>query len=84
MTTQVYKHIENGRAVYTHGERIIRKSGRDYKFALLGLAKVSLGSSGDADDYFCIALGNKPSNMVSTNKCMYGHMELMVVEITNI
>ena len=58
MTTQVFKAIQlNGKTIYSHKDKIVRTSKRDYKYALLFLAKECMGATRDAEDWRVIGLG---------------------------
>jgi hypothetical protein len=82
MTTQVFKAIQlNGKTIYSHKDKIVRTSKRDYKYALLFLAKECMGATRDAEDWRVIGLGNNPQTLRSSWQSMYGHGILQVVAI---
>lgn len=82
MTTQVFKAVQlNGKTIYSHNNKIVRTSKRDYKYALLFLAKECMGATSDAEDWRVIGLGNNPQTLRSSWQSMYHHGILQVVAI---
>ena len=82
MTTQVFKAVQlNGKTIYSHKGNIVRTSKRDYKFALLFMAKKCMGATDDSEDWRVIGLGNNPQTLRSSWQSMYHHGILQVVAI---
>ena len=81
MTTQVYKVEKNGKTIYSHDGEIVRTSKRDYKYALLFMAKQCMGATADSDDWQVIGFGNNPKSLRSSWQSIYRHGILMVVAI---
>lgn len=82
MTTQVFKATQNnGMTIYSHNGNIVRTSKRDYKYALLFMAKACMGATGDDEDWRVIGFGNNPNTLTSSWKSMYRHGILQVVAI---
>ena len=82
MTTQVFKQTQlNGKTIYSHKGNIVRTSKRDYKYALLFLAKKCMGATGDDEDWRVIGLGNNPQMLRSSWQSIYHYGILQVVAI---
>lgn len=82
MTTQVFKQTQlNGKTIYSHKGNIVRTSKRDYKYALLFLAKKCMGATGDDEDWRVIGLGNNPQTLRSSWQSIYHYGILQVVAI---
>lgn len=82
MNTQVFKTAQlNGKIIYSHGNKIVRTSKRDYKYALLFLAKECMGATGDDEDWRVIGFGNNPHTLRNSWQSMYHHGILQVVAI---
>lgn len=82
MTTQVFKEVQlNGKTIYSHNGKIVRTSKRDYKYALLFMAKQCMGATGDDEDWRVIGFGNNPQSLRSSWQSIYQHGILMVVAI---
>lgn len=82
MNTQVFKTAQlNGKIIYSHGNKIVRTSKRDYKYALLFLAKECMGATSDDEDWRVIGLGNNPQTLRSSWQSMYRHGILQVVAV---
>lgn len=82
MTTQVFKQSQlNGMTIYSHKGNIVRTSKRDYKYALLFLAKECMGACEDAEDWRVIGFGNNPKTLRSSWQSLYNHGILQVVAI---
>jgi hypothetical protein len=81
MTTQVFKTEKNGKTIYTFKGETVRTSKRDYKYALLFLAKESMGACKDATDWRVIGFGNNAQTVRSSWQSMFNHGLLQVVTI---
>ena len=82
MNTQVFKALQNnGKTIYSHNGNIVRTSKRDYKYALLFLAKECMGATGDAEEWRVIGFGNNPHTLRTSWQNMYRHGILQVVAI---
>lgn len=79
-TTMTHENI-NGKHVYTCNGKVFRTSKREYRYVLLGWAKVELGSGSDSVQWFPIALGNNAGSLTGSWRRLYSHCELKVEEI---
>lgn len=75
------KRLSNGRFVYIFNGEIYRKSLKEYNFALLFLAKKSMGACQDAASPRVIGLGNHSQSLLSSWKSLYNHGILEVVQV---
>ena len=82
MATQVFKAVqENGKVLYSYNGKIVRNSKRDYKYALLFMAKECMGATGDDEDWRVVGFGNNPSSLRSSWASIYHYGILQVVAI---
>lgn len=82
MTQQVFKAIQNnGKTIYSHNGKIVRTSKRDYKYALLFLAKACMGAVSDAEDWKVVGFGNNPKTLRSSWQSIFNYGILQVVAI---
>jgi len=82
MTQQVFKALQNnGKTIYSYNGKIVRASKRDYKYALLFLAKECMGATRDSEDWRVVGLGNNPQSLRSSWSSIYHYGILQVVAI---
>lgn len=75
------KRLPNGRFVYYFNDEIYRKSIKDYSYALLFLAKASMGACRDAVSPRVVGLGNNPQSLVNSWKSIYFYGNLDIVKV---
>lgn len=82
MTTQVFKALQNnGMIVYSHNGKIVRNSKKDYKYALLFMAKKCMGAHGDDEDFRVVGFGNNPHTLRTSWQRIFSYGVLQVVAI---